>query len=421
MVRRNMERAMTLQANLGPVESASRTDSSPDSRVQRPLLVVAMCAAMQGIGGGLGWSLTPALMPTIGKDLGLGHTATGFVFDAASLGIALASPFGGAAVDRWGARKVAGLAMLAGALACASRAFATGTWSFAFTMFLFGLHVGFTAPAIPKALAGHLPVQKIARANGLALLAYTLGTALTMRIARTTLLPAFGSWRAVMIAAGVAMAAAGALWLLVVRDGRSIARHAKITDGIALVRDGQVRRVAVMHFLVFGGYLALLSLLPRALSERGMKPAEVGATIALWLLSAGFANFAGPWLSDVLGRRRAVFVGGALLAGLAFFGVAIAAARGNTGAIPVLLAIAAVGGGSFAPLLLTAPLEIPSVGPAKAGAALGLLMLVGQVGGFLLPVLSGAMADRLGAAAALAFLAVAHLLVLVPALGLRTR
>ena len=38
--------------------------------------------------------------------------------------LALAAPLGGAAVDRWGARRVAGFAMFVGALACAMRAFA---------------------------------------------------------------------------------------------------------------------------------------------------------------------------------------------------------------------------------------------------------------------------------------------------------
>jgi len=386
----------------------------------KPVLVVTMCALMQGIGGGLGWSSMPALMPSIAKDLGLGHAASGFVFGAASLGIAIASPVGGAAVDRFGARRTAGFAMLAGALACAARALGTGTWTLAFAMLLFGLHIGFTAPAIPKALAAHLPLTKVARANGLALLAYTMGTAATMRFGRTVLLPAFGSWQAVMIAAAGAMGVAGALWLLLVRDGTSVVRHAKVTDALKMITDGQVRRVAAMHFLVFGGYLALLSLLPRALSETGMAPAAVGTAILTWLFVAGIANFCGPWLSDVIARRKPIFVGGAVVAALALGAVAAATVI-SPSKLPIFLAIAAIGGGSFAPLLLTLPLELPSVGPAKAGAALGLLMLVGQVGGFLLPVVSGAIAQTSGSAAAIAALAFMHLLVVIPALGLKAR
>ncbi len=386
----------------------------------KPVLVVAMCAAMQAIGGGLGWSVMPALMPTVAKDLGLGHAASGFVFGAASLGIALASPIGGAAVDRFGARRVAGFAMIAGALACALRAIATGTWSLAATMLLFGLHIGFTAPAIPKALVAHVSPTKVARMNGLALLAYTLGTALTMMIARSVLLPWLGSWRVVMLGSAAMMATAGALWLALVRDGGALARHARISDSLSLLKDGQLRRVAAMHFLVFGGYLSLLSLLPRALVESGMAPLKVGSAIATWLVFAGIANFAGPWLSDVLGRRRLLFLAGAIVAASALGGVSAALAWAPS-KVPVFLAIAALGGGSFAPLLLTAPLELPNIGPARAGAALGLLMLVGQAGGFLLPVVSGAMAQGSGSPAALALLAFAHLLVVVPAFGLRTR
>jgi nitrate/nitrite transporter NarK len=190
-----------------------------------------------------------------------------------------------------------------------------------------------------------------------------------------------------------------------------------MSDSLALASDGRIRRVAAMHFLVFGGYLSLLSLLPRALVESGMSPAKVGAAIATWLLFAGLANFAGPWLGDLLNVRRPMFVGGAILAGVALAGVALAAAF-MPGKVPFFLAIAAVGGGSFAPLLLTLPLELPGIGPARAGAALGLLMLVGQAGGFLLPTVSGAMAQAFGSPAALGMLALAHLLVVLPALGL---
>src|SRR5207253_2592753 len=119
---------------------------------------IAACAAMQGIGGGLGWSLLPPLMGGIAKDLGISHAMGGVVWGSASLGIALASPLGGAAVDRFGARRVAGIAMLVGAIACAARALAVGPWSLALLMLLFGAHIGFVAPALPKALAGEVPL-----------------------------------------------------------------------------------------------------------------------------------------------------------------------------------------------------------------------------------------------------------------------
>jgi MFS family permease len=170
-----------------------------------------------------------------------------------------------------------------------------------------------------------------------------------------------------------------------------------------------------MHFLLFGGYLAMLGLLPRALVEAKMPPARVGLAIAAWLTAAAVANYAGPWLSDRAGRRRPVLVVGGAVAGLALGAMAIAPAAAT---VP-LLVIAALGGGCVAPLLFAMPAEIEGVGPTRLGAALGLLTLVGQAGGFLLPTLAGATAQAAGLPGAIGALAVVHLLILAPALGMR--
>ena len=353
-------------------------------------------------------------MPDIAKDLAFGKTSAGLVFGAASLGIAVASPFGGSAVDRFGARKTAGIAMLFGALTCAIRALAHGTTSLAIMMLLFGLHIGFVAPALPKALAAHVPAAKFGRANGLTVLAYTLGTAITMIVARTWLLPHVGGWRTAMVLSGAAMAVAGLTWLAFVRDGFVATQHASIRSSFVLLKSGALRRVAAAHFLLFGGYLALLSSLPHLLLDAGVDKLKVGGAIAAWLATAGLANFAGPWISDRIERRRPLILGGATIAGLALAAVAFAPAAQK----PVFLAVAAIGGGAFAPLLLTIPFELPDVGAARGGAALGLLMMLGQVGGFLLPVVVGATAEAAGFRAAILGLAMIHSLILVPAFGL---
>jgi NNP family nitrate/nitrite transporter-like MFS transporter len=390
--------------------------ASPSSPA-RPATVTAMCAAMQGIGGGLGWSLLPPLMGTIGKELSISHALGGLVWGAASLGIVVAAPVGGALVDRYGPRRVAGLAMLAGAVICAARAFCHDPWSLLVTMLLFGMHVGLVAPAIPKALAGHVAPGRLGRANGLALLAYTLGTAVTMLVARTVLVPLFGGWRPVMVAAGGLMAVTGVLFLLLVRDRTVAARHAALRQILGLARDGQLLRGAFIYFLLFGGYLALLGLLPRALGETGLRPAHVGLAVAGWLAGAGVANYLGPWLSDRLGRRRPFIIIGALVAAAGYGGFALFGVGGGALGLALLL-VAAVGGGCFAPLLLALPLEQPSVGLARAGAALGLLNLVGQVGGFLLSVVAGALVQGAGLAAALGLMALVHLAILLPVRGL---
>lgn len=375
----------------------------------------ALCAMVQAVGGGLGWSVLPPLMPMIAKELGISHAMGGIVWGAASLGVALSSLLGGAAVDRFGPRRVAGVALIAGALACAARAWAVGPWSLAAAMLIFGAHIGFCAPAIPKALAAHVPMARLARANGIALVGYTLGTAATVVLAPMVLVPLVGGWRPAMLVAAGAMLVASVVWTLLVRDGRTAGSHATLADVLRLARNGALLRVAGMHFLLFGGYLAMLGLLPRALVEAGMAPAKVGLAIAAWLTAAGVANYAGPWISDRIGRRRPVLVVGGAVAGLALSALAVAPA----GLTVPLLVVAALGGGCVAPLLFHLPAELEGVGPARLGAALGLLTLVGQLGGFLLPSLTGSAAQAGGLPAAIGALAVVHLLLLVPALSLR--
>lgn len=389
-----------------------------------PTRVIALAAAVQGIGGGLAWSLLPPLLPQISLELGLSNTMAAVVWGAAPLGIALAAPLGGAAADRYGARNTVVLALLFGALACAARALVSDGLGLAAAMFAFGLHVGFVAPAIPKALAGHVPLQKLGKANGLALLAYTLGTAATVLTARTYLAPFFGGWRETMVAAGGAMVLVSLLFWLGVRD-RGAPRHSStLGDILRLTRDPQLLRIAGIHFLLFGGYLALLGLLPKVLLGGGVAPAAVGAVVATWLVAAGVANFLGPWLSDRLGRRRPLVLIGSVVAGLGLAAVALvtqALSGGSVGTETAIacLIVAALGGGSFAPLLLVMPVELSTVGPARVGAAMGLLMLVGQAGGFLLPLAAGVLADAAGYSVAIGFIALAHLLIPAVARGLR--
>jgi cyanate permease len=216
-----------------------------------------------------------------------------------------------------------------------------------------------------------------------------------------------------MLAAGAAMAVAGIVWLIFVRDRVVPARHASLREVFALGRHRALRLVAVMHFLLFGGYLSLLGLLPRALTEAGIPPGQVGGAVAAWLTVAGVMNLLGPWLSDRAGGlRRPFLLGGAALAGLALGAFALDPSR------TWLLAVAALGGGVVAPLLLTLPLELQGIGPTRAGSALGLLMLVGQAGGFLLPVLAGKLQAVAGLQASLGLLAVAHLAIVLPAFAL---
>lgn len=77
--------------------------------------------------------------------------------------------------------------------------------------------------------------------------------------------------------------------------------------------------------------------------------------------------------------------------------------------------------GAVAALPLEGPVAPGGIVPARVASALGLVLLVVAVGGFLLGTVSGAMAQGPGGFTALAVLVLVHLFVVVPVVGLRSR
>ena len=294
---------------------------------------------------------------------------------------------------------------------------APGRWPRA--MLVFGAHIGFCAPAIPKALAAHVPLSRLARANGVALVGYTLGTAVTVVIAPTR--PRAARRR---VARGDARRGGG--------DGggggrvdppscataRSVGTHAPSARCLRLARNPRLLRVAAMHFLLFGGYLAMLGMLPRD-AGRGRHAAG-----ARGLRHRGVAH--GGRRSPTT-RARGCPIASASGARCSSAGSAVAGllARGDGGGarprstVP-LLVVAALGGGCVAPLLFAhagraggggARARRGGAGPPHARRADGRLSAARRV--------RGAPPRRAACPRRSACSALVHLLLLVPALGMR--
>jgi MFS family permease len=385
----------------------------PINSKAQPGLLMAMICILEVVFA-LCWASLPALMPVIAVDLSISHTMGGFIWGLLRLGVAIASPIGGVAVDRYGQRRVLGLALIVAGLATAGRSMAPDAWFLAFLMFLFGLSVGFLTPSIPKAIAGHMKPEHIGRANGATFLSLTFGNALTILTAATVLAPLFGGWRSLMAIAGAAIALIGILWLLMVKDRIPPSEGTSIRQVINMGKDGQMVRVTLIQTMQFGGYVVMLGILPRALTESGLSPAIVGEAVALWLAVLGLFNIVGPWLSDLKGERRPFVLIGALLAGAGLLVMAFSPSWSYLW----LLIVIAIGNGCFGPILVTIPIEMPSIGPAKVGAAIGFIFTFGQIGAFLLSTFTGIAAESGGLAAALVTLAAVHFIIIIPFRGL---
>ena len=175
-------------------------------------------------------------------------------------------------------------------------------------------------------------------------------------------------------------------------------------------------RLTFILLFQFGGYVVMTGVLPGIGGERPFA-GKGRFLLAAWLTIYGIANFVGPWMSDLRGRRRPFLIMGSIVAGMPLATLAILPVPPQTSIW--FLIVAGIGSGSFGPLLMAMVAEMPSIGPEKMGAAIGYMFLLSQIGTSLLSVLTGAAGDMGGLPFELIVLALVHFAILLAVHGLR--
>jgi NNP family nitrate/nitrite transporter-like MFS transporter len=257
------------------------------------------------------------------------------------------------------------------------------------TMVAFGVALALWLSNFPKALGEWFSPDELGLANGLAQAGVGLGLATATSLTPVLVGPV-GGWRSLTQGLGLATLALAALWLGTVRARGANAADTRVTGAAALldsirrvVRVRDVQLVSLCYLLYVGGYLAFVGYVPTYLTTvRGMSGEAAGASFALGPLAFILGSLVLPALSDRLGLRRAVYLPGMLVGGLALFAVVWALG------VPLWLAFAALGFGTgVIALLFVIPVELPDVGPALAGSAVGVTTTAGFLGGWLSPLI----------------------------------
>jgi NNP family nitrate/nitrite transporter-like MFS transporter len=364
-------------------------DDAPRAR----WLVLSNVFAMNFFATGMAWTYVVVLVAPILADLGLSLRDWGTLWSGVSMGALLGALPAGALGDRFGVRRVVALGGLVMAATLAARALAPGFVSLLAAMLAFGVTLSIVATNLPKALGLWFLPSELGLANGVALGGNGAGQGLAT-FAAPLVLSETGGWRGLTFGIAAVVAALSLVWLGLVRDrapsalGASESGAAAPGVGAALrIRD--VWLVAGSYFCFLAGYIGVVGYLPTYLvTVQGLSASRAGLMLTVVLGSYVIGSLVLPPLSDRLGLRRAVYVPGILISGLMVFASSV-----FTGA--PLVAVMVVWGfsaGAIA-LVFAVAVELPSVGPALAGSALGVTVLGGFLGGFLSPLLGLALAE----------------------------
>jgi predicted MFS family arabinose efflux permease len=338
------------------------------------------------------------LSPYVVEDLGLSNTQVGALGSGLSLTWALGAYFIGRWSDAVGRRKPFLLAFMV---------------IFSFCSVLSGLAVGFgtlfaarlvmgavEGPFLPICLAIIVAASAASRKglnvgivqNGFGSL---IGTAIAPLVL-VALAEAWG-WRAAFYLAGVpGLILALLIWRFIREPARTEEEVKAPPPPMLPLRMLANRNIAVCSLIscLMVGSLVIGSIfLPLYFTgPRGWDPTTMSRVMAVLGLCPGIGGVLVSWLSDKIGRRPPMIVGcfvaaACPLAAL-YFG-------GSIPTLTVIMFMSWLGIGVFPLFMGLVPAE--TLGQAQAATAMGLVVAIGELsGGFLGPLIGGALADRYG-------------------------
>ncbi|HNE26488.1 MAG TPA: nitrate/nitrite transporter [Pseudomonadales bacterium] len=312
----------------------------------------------------------------------------------------------GIVAEIYGARRVMAVLMLV----VAGFAFALPVAKSYAVLLLFGLGLGLAGGAFAVGVvyvSAWFPPEKQGTALGFFGMG-NVGTTVTSLAAPWLL--ASMDWQSVVGVYAKVMLASAVLFYLCTQPEPSPkkAAHTNWAGHLEPLRSFQVWSFSVYYFLVFGGFVALASWLPRfymGVYEVDIRTA--GLLAASFLIPATLFRSVGGYLSDRYGARRMMYISFSTCAvGLFFLSYPNThyVVEGISGPIPfsivphmgVRAAVLAVMGMTMSLGMAAVFKHIPEYYPQHVGAVGGVVSMIGGLGGFVLPIAFGVMNDWVG-------------------------
>lgn len=342
------------------------------------------------------WMSLPVLFKEISEDLGLSLVQIGTVWGMFPLAGMFVVLLGGLLGDRFGVKRALTVLCFLTGLSVALIGLSNSFFTFAATMFLFGL-VAINIPVnVHKAAGIWFPGRQLGLANGIAAMGMGLGFTVGSMISATVLSPLLGGWRNVLFLYGAISVGVSILWLLSRSGpgqvGSSASSVTTVSFRQALSRVVGIRGVWLLGFSILGqmacimGVIGYLSLY---LQDIGWTAASADGALSAANAAATIATIPIAFLSDKIGSRKIVLIGAILLSAIGTGLLSVASGV----LIWVLAIMSLITRDGFMAVLVTMLTETKGVGAVYAGTALGLTMTLSRLGGFISPPLGNSLAS----------------------------
>jgi cyanate permease len=372
------------------------------TRVENGALLV-----LGGIGYGallFVWFALPSYLGPVIDDLGLTGTQAGVLAGAVPLTYVPLGLASGLVIDRVGARLGVGVGVALAGVALLGRAAAPGFASMLALTLLLGVGATGLTFGLPKLASELYPADRAGSAASVYLVGSYAGSASVFAFGRSVLGPALGGWRPLFLASGVGTVVVAAAWAVLAWYVPPGANETAADGEFSLASLSADARAVLGHrdlrlLVVLGtAYLFVLhgtqGWLVTILEARGVDPGLAGSVTSLLVVGQTVGVLLVPVVAERAGRTRAALVGCGVLSCAGALG--LLAEPGFVLLLVVPVVLVGFGMGGLSPLIRAIPVDLEGIGPGLTGTAVGLIFAIGEIGGFLGPVLLGALRDATG-------------------------
>ena len=333
------------------------------------------------------------LFDEIAEDLGLNLVEVGVVWGVPALAALFIVVIGGLLADRYGAKRVMGIACLVAGLAGAARGITGDFTSLVLVTFFLGLASWVIPANVFKTTASWFSGRQLVVANGVVSAGMGFGFAVGAMITATIMSPLLGGWENVMFLYGGISIIIGLLWLLTVRGAEQLG-PAGSEGGVplrqAISRVFPIKNIWLLGLTLFG-YIGctqgVIGYLPLYLRESGWAIASADGTLAAFNGVSALGAIPLALLADRLGLRKVVLFPVLLIT---VAGVALLPLVGDA-MVWVLMIMLGVARDGFMAVCFTMSTETKGIGVLYAGTAVGLAQTILNLGSFIAPPLGNSL------------------------------
>jgi MFS family permease len=346
--------------------------------------------------GGAARLCLPVLFKEISIDLNLDLVAVGTIWGLDSLAGFFVSLPGGLLLDRFGIKKSMVVVCFLAAIVCAARGLSGNFTGLAVTTFAFGMVAVLTLVVGPKVVSAHFRGRYLGLASSLLFVAQYAGQMLSTMTSATILSPLAGGWRNVLFLYAIPPVIMAALWWATRGSTIEPERHVQADSASgfkeSLLHVAKIKEVWILGLVFFsqlGTLMAVNGYLPLYLRNMGWTPAAADSAFTLTLAASCIGTIPLSHLSDRVKSRKAVLISTIVVMSLLIASLFIL--REGL-AVWVLLVVFGLVRGVPGVMANSLMIETKGVGSKYIGTAIGMMITVGMVGGFILPPVGNALA-----------------------------